>query len=74
MIGKFLNTREGQIIVSIILGLGLASLFRKVCKDRECIIYSAPDFKKIKDKIFKFDDKCYKYTKETSTCNDKPIK
>lgn len=71
---KLLQNKSGHIIISIILGFGLACLFRKVCKDRECIIYSAPDFKKIKDKIFKFDDKCYKYTKETSTCNDKPIK
>lgn len=71
---KLLQSKSGHIIISIILGFGLACLFRKVCKDRECIIYSAPDFKKIKDKIFKFDEKCYKYTKETSTCNDKPIK
>ena len=71
---KLLQNKSGHIIISIILGFGLACLFRKVCKDRECIIYSAPDFKKIKDKIFKFDEKCYKYTKETSTCNDKPIK
>tara|TARA_B000000557_G_C20685191_1_gene404872 strand:- start:107 stop:328 length:222 start_codon:yes stop_codon:yes gene_type:complete len=71
---KLLQSKSGHIIISIILGFGLACLFRKVCKDRECIIYTAPDFKKIKDKIFKFDEKCYKYTKETSTCNDKPIK
>ena len=71
---KLLQNKSGHIIISIILGFGLACLFRKVCKDRECIIYTAPDFKKIKDKIFKFDEKCYKYTKETSTCNDKPIK
>ena len=71
---RLLQSKSGHIIISIILGFGLACLFRKVCKDRECIIYTAPDFKKIKDKIFKFDEKCYKYTKETSTCNDKPIK
>ena len=71
---RLLHSKSGHIIISIILGFGLACLFRRICKDRECIIYTAPDFKKIKDKIFKFDDKCYKYTKETSTCNDKPIK
>lgn len=71
---RLFHSKSGHIVISIILGFGLACLFRKVCKDRECIIYTAPDFKKIKDKIFKFDEKCYKYTKETSTCNDKPIK
>ena len=41
----------GKIVISIILGLGLATLFRKVCKDRDCIIFRAPDIKKIKDQI-----------------------
>lgn len=71
---RLLHSKSGHTIISIILGFGLACLFRRICKDRECIIYTAPDFKKIKDQIFRFDEKCYKYTKSTTKCNDKPIK
>ena len=39
----------GKIIISIILGLGFATLFRKVCKDRDCIIFKAPNINKIKN-------------------------
>ena len=60
----------GRIVVSIILGLGLATLFRKVCKDRDCIIFRAPDIKKIKNQIFKFDKKCYKFKENIEKCNN----
>ena len=60
----------GRIVVSIILGLGLATLFRKVCKDRDCIIFKAPDIKKIQNQIFKFDKKCYKFEENIEKCNN----
>ena len=53
---RLLHSKSGHTIISIILGFGLACLFRRICKDRECIIYTAPDFKKIKDQIFRFDE------------------
>ncbi len=59
----------GKIIISIILGLGLATLFRKVCKDRDCIIFRAPNLEKIKNQIFKFDGKCYKIQENIEKCN-----
>ena len=59
----------GKLIISIILGLGLATLFRKVCKDRDCIIFRAPDIKKIQNQIFKFEGKCYKFSEEIERCD-----
>ena len=59
----------GKVVVSIILGLGLGTLFRKVCKDRDCIIFKAPDIKKIKNQIFKFDNKCYQFEENIEKCN-----
>ena len=64
----------GKTIISIILGLGLATLFRKVCKDRDCIVFKAPDIKKIKNQIFKFQGKCYKFEENIEKCsNNKKI-
>ena len=71
---KLLNSKSGQIIISIILGFGLACLFRKACKDRNCIVYSSPTFEDIKSKIFNFNKKCYKYIRETTMCNENPVK
>ena len=68
-LGKFVHTETGKIIMSILLGFGLASLFRSVCKDKDCIIFHAPPLDKFKDKIYKNGDKCYKYTPVATKCN-----
>jgi hypothetical protein len=67
---RILYGDAGKIFMSIILGLGLATLFRKVCNDRNCIIFKAPDIKKIQNQIFKFQGKCYKFTEEIEKCNN----
>lgn len=64
---KFMYSPTGKIIISIVLALGLASLFRRVCKGRNCIIYRVPS--NFKNKIFKFDNNCYKYKTEAVSCN-----
>ena len=68
-LGRFVHTETGKIIMSILLGFGLASLFRTVCKDKDCIIFHAPPLDKFKDKIYKNGDKCYKYTPVATKCN-----
>ena len=60
----------GRSVISILLGLGLATLFRKVCNDRNCLIFKAPKIDKIDNQIFEFDDKCYKFTKKAITCDN----
>ncbi len=66
-IKKFISSRSGVIIMSIILGLGLSTLFRMSCNSRSCLVYSAPDFSK--KKIIKYNDKCYKPEEKIQTCN-----
>ena len=68
MITKIFNTRTGRIILSIIWGLGLAALFRKVCKGRSCVVIRGPHPDDIKGKIFEFNKRCYTYTPHDSTC------
>jgi hypothetical protein len=46
---RLLHTDTGRIIISIVLGLGIASLFRKVCKDRSCIRFRAPPLKDLEN-------------------------
>ena len=66
-IKKFLSSRSGVIIMSIILGLGLSTLFRMSCTSRSCIVYTAPDFSK--KKIIKYNNKCYKPEEKMMTCS-----
>ena len=58
----------GKTIISVILGLGLATLFRKVCTDRSCIVIKGPSVKEIENKVFSLDTKCYKYKSKATSC------
>jgi len=67
-IQRILYGKIGKIFMSVLLGLGLATLFRKVCKNRDCIVFYAPDIEKIKGQIFKFNDKCYTFKEKITKC------
>ena len=68
-LNKFLHTQSGRYIMSVILGFGLATLFRTVCEGKNCLIFKAPPMDEIKDKVFKHQDKCYKFTPVTTKCD-----
>lgn len=71
---KFVHTGTGKIIMSILLGFGLASLFRRLCNGKNCLAFRAPHLEDFKDKIFKIDKKCVKYEPVITKCsNEKKI-
>ena len=71
---RLLNTEMGKNAISVILGLGIASLFRKVCNDKNCIHFEGPILSDIDGKIFKSGDKCYRYDTEHVSCTDENAK
>lgn len=63
---NILDSQIGSITLSVLLGLGLAVLFKKKCKDSNCNIihvnstFNSESIERIKDKD---KEKCYKYEK-----------
>lgn len=66
---KFVHSKTGRYVMSIILGIGFASLFRTICKDKNCIVFYAPPLDEIENKIYKHGDKCYTYHNKQTKCN-----
>ena len=66
---RLINSQTGKIGVSIILGLGLATLFRKVCEDETCLSFNGPVITDLEDKIYKHGNKCYKYSVNPDSCS-----
>jgi len=66
---KLITTPSGKYLISIILGLGLACLFRETCKGKNCVLFQAPPNDQIQDKIYKHGNKCYKYTLASKKCD-----
>ena len=70
MFNRILEHPVGSIVVSIILGLGLASLFRKACVNDRCIVIKGPPTKEIQNFHYKLNDDCYKYEPYVVNCDD----
>lgn len=63
------RTKAARRIISIILGFGLASLFRKVCKDHNCHVIRGPKPSDVAGKLYRIDDSCYTYKPEATMCD-----
>ena len=72
MIDRLFYSSMGQLIISALFGLSLALLFNRVCKEN-CVLYFAPKYDDIDNKIFKLEDTCYKYKTINAGCNENPI-
>jgi hypothetical protein len=66
---RLLNTALGKVMISILLGLGLATLFRKVCTDKNCISFNGPVISEVDGKIYQYGEKCYKYVAKAASCD-----
>jgi hypothetical protein len=68
-----MKSKEGHIVVSIILGFGLATLFRKVCKDKSCIVIKGPKLSEVQGHVYRIDDQCFKYKPVVVQCRGNEV-
>lgn len=69
MLLELLKYHKFKIVLSLFLGFALATVFRKVCKDKSCVVIKAPNPNEIKNNTYKHNNKCYKYQTDTYTCD-----
>ena len=60
-IRRLIYSKFGRYIISFILGMGLASLFRRACRERNCLKFVAPPLNKIDKQVFQYNNTCYKF-------------
>jgi hypothetical protein len=66
---RLLNTSLGNFFISVLLGLGLATLFRKACTDKNCISFHGPVITNVDGKTYKHGEKCYQYVSNATSCD-----
>jgi len=69
MLEQLLENRTGQVILSFILGMGLAIIFSRACIGRNCIIIRGPNPAVIDNKIYHFNNECYRFTPNMISCD-----
>ena len=68
---KIVNHKLGSILLSIILGLGLAAMFRKACKGRDCIVHYGPPNHQAEKNVYLWENKCYRFKAVPTSCKGK---
>jgi len=74
VVKNLMYTNMGKIILSVLLGLGFATLFRQICNSKDCYRFIGPQHNALRDKIFASDtDKtqCYTLVEENIQCGSK---
>ena len=74
MLETVLETRTGQVIISALLGMGIAIMFSKTCSGRNCIIVRGPNPASIEGKVYQFNNECYSFKHHMTSCNKENIK
>ena len=59
---EFIKTKGFHELFSFLIGLFIIIIFRKICKDKECIDINMADPNIIKTKTYMIGNKCYVFT------------
>jgi hypothetical protein len=70
LVRKVLHDDLGSIVISVILGLGLAALFRRACTGDHCVVVKSPSLAEVSKHFYKVDADCFKYTPQVVPCPD----
>lgn len=74
VVKNLMHTNMGKIILSVLLGLGFATLFRQICNSKDCYRFIGPHHNALRDKIFASDTEktnCYSLVEENIQCGSK---
>ena len=72
-IKRVLTMPGGKQFISVIVGFGLATLFRKSCEGQTCVVRVAPPITDVIGKLFNWEDGCVTYKKIDVPCTPDAI-
>lgn len=65
---KFFETAQFRFFFSFIIGVGIMSLFRPLCKGTDCQVIKAPPTTEVEKTTYKIGNKCYQFKTHTLEC------
>jgi hypothetical protein len=55
-------------LMSIVIGFGIACMFRPLCKGPECLIVRGPPISDLRGSVYQFGSKCVEFTPKPVEC------
>lgn len=69
MLRSFMRDARARVVISAILGLGLAVIFRSTCKGPQCRVIRSPPLQDIEQHFYRIGSDCYRYTPYVVPCH-----
>jgi hypothetical protein len=69
LIEDVVKTPGGGVVISALLGLGLATVFRRACVGGTCYVVRGPSVEHVTGHVWRVDGKCFKYTPFPVECD-----
>ena len=55
-------------LISIMLGFGIAAMFRPLCKGPDCLIVRGPPVHEVRNSVYQFGSRCVEFTAQPVEC------
>jgi hypothetical protein len=55
-------------LISLVLGFGIAAIFRPLCKGPDCVILRGPPISEIRGAVYQFGTKCVEFVPKAVPC------
>ena len=68
-IHRLLYSKYSKLIISMLVGFGLATMFRKECINDFCLEHKAPQIEEIEDQIFLHGNDCHTFSYTSESCD-----
>jgi hypothetical protein len=65
---EFLNTPGIPTFISLILGIGVAAMFRPLCNGPDCLVIRGPPVNDIRGSVFQFGKQCVEFKTKPIAC------
>ena len=69
---KWLEHDSIAVLLSCIVGFGIAALFRPMCKGGDCVVLRGPPVNEMRDVVYQIGGKCHEFKPKAVACPTDP--
>jgi hypothetical protein len=71
---NIMKIRGISTLISLVIGFGIAALFRPICKGPDCVVMRGPPVHEIRNTVYQFGSKCVEFKANPIECpKDKTV-
>jgi hypothetical protein len=69
---KWIENGNVSVLVSCLIGFGIAALLRPMCKGPDCVILRVPPVTAIRGSVYQIGEKCHQFNPKAVECPTDP--